>query len=454
MRKVATFEKAEDANVVYARMVEMGIDCQLDVNPQGHFEIWVKGDDQLPQAKEIVENFEKNGDTFFREKPEKDSTKEKVEDFFEGGPTPSASRRSQNLFYGPITRLTLLACAVIFLFSMIQTTKLIESKKIESPFPVLTPIYQALIYDFPPTLQAIEELVEIENSQKKLSYQEPSGSIDLNPPADGGDDSEDSSEDSEDSEDQKEENHEAEEEIEAQQQEESVQPQGANDSGVIQKIAEEKEPLPQNEDVPSDNTNGYEQALKEQIETEPLWPGFYNVLLHYESREIFFRAPLFYSISHGEVWRLVSPMFLHAGLLHFLFNMLWLWVLGRSCEGNMGVIRFVAFVLLTAVVTNTLQYLMTGPFFMGISGVLAAFAGYIWSRKKIAPWEIYFIDRGTLIFLGSFIFGLFGLQIVAFYLQLVHNTSILPLSFANTAHMSGVFLGLGLGRTKLFQRSI
>ena len=521
MRKVAAFERAEDARCVFARLMEQNIDCQLDENDQGRFEIWVRTEDQLIQAKQIVDEFLERGEGNHHEPPPKEKIEEPPpeegegeEDLLSESIPASIRQRRKRQFYGVVTRLTLLICSIVFLFTMMQTVKLVETGKIESPYPVLTPIAKALIYDCPPTLQAIDELVEIESSEKKISNAPPPPPpkqelVDAN-----GDDTQQNHEDlSEDAgqsqtpdnteEEQDEEDvspqqeqkvananpsqadsdgtppPDDDQEVDDDQDEQSDSPEGDEDADqdaiqesgffipeskqtLFQKIAEEEDddvhepdpeklkPLP---DPPPEKTSR-ENELKQQIDATPIWVGFYNVILHYDHREMFFQAPLFYSIRHGEVWRLFSPILLHAGLLHFLFNMLWLWVLGRSCEANMGATRYVAFILVTAAITNTLQYLMTGPFFMGISGVLAAQAGYIWIRKKIAPWEIYFIDRGTLIFLACFIFGLFGLQIVAFYIQLVHNTSILPLNFANTAHVAGVMLGLGFGATKLFQRTL
>ncbi|HEY3189531.1 MAG TPA: rhomboid family intramembrane serine protease, partial [Solirubrobacteraceae bacterium] len=48
------------------------------------------------------------------------------------------------------------------------------------------------------------------------------------------------------------------------------------------------------------------------------------------------------AVADGEVWRLVTGGFLHAGVLHIAFNMYLLWILGQMLEPEYGSLRFAA----------------------------------------------------------------------------------------------------------------
>ena len=187
------------------------------------------------------------------------------------------------------------------------------------------------------------------------------------------------------------------------------------------------------------------QEFLRKIEGEPYFQGFYKALVNYKEFAVYWTGPKFGSILKGQIWRLITPTFLHASLLHILFNMLWLLLLGKLVETNLGAWGYLALTIFLGVSTNICQYLMTGPLFMGYSGVIAGLAGYIWARQKKAPYEFYPIERRVLRLLGIFIFGLLALQVIAFILQVLHLLEF-NMRIANTAHVSGIILGYIIGR--------
>lgn len=196
------------------------------------------------------------------------------------------------------------------------------------------------------------------------------------------------------------------------------------------------------------------KLLLYQFYNTPYWQGYYDEILGALSSHVIKdaqskNAPLFEKIREGEVWRLFTPCLLHFDLFHIFFNMIWLIVLGRQMETKLGGFRYTLFILLTAIVSNTAQYLMSGPSFIGFSGVVMAMIGFIYMRQRLAMWEGYQLTRSTLLFVALFIGSILGLQILSFVLEITGVSGFSP-PIANTAHIAGALAGAGLGRLSFF----
>jgi GlpG protein len=206
------------------------------------------------------------------------------------------------------------------------------------------------------------------------------------------------------------------------------------------------------QDLPAPGKFLYEKALK-----EPAFPGYYPYIVA-EAKELrgektnlppVKEMHLFQKIREGELWRLFTPTLLHSDILHLFFNMIWLLLLGTQIEARLGSMRYILLMLIAGILSNTLQYLMTGPNFIGFSGIVCAMATYIKARQQVAPWEAYQMSSGTFLFICFFVGLLAVLSLVTFFLEVFQNASF-PISIANTAHLVGALVGYSLGRMRFF----
>jgi GlpG protein len=135
-------------------------------------------------------------------------------------------------------------------------------------------------------------------------------------------------------------------------------------------------------------------------------------------------------IRHGEIWRLVTPIFVHFDMAHILFNMMGLWVFGTMIERRQSTGVLSALVLVIAVLSNLAQYLVSGPSFGGMSGVVYGLLGYIWLRGKFDLTSGLFLHSSTVT-----------ISVLWFFLCLFH---VIP-NAANTVHTVGFAVGIAWG---------
>lgn len=97
------------------------------------------------------------------------------------------------------------------------------------------------------------------------------------------------------------------------------------------------------------------------------------------SREIFsLLAGVNLYIVEGELWRIVTPIFVHAGLAHLLFNSFSLVLFGPALERILGKGKFLFVYLLTGIAAN-LATLMLEPLtytHVGSSGAIFGLFGF------------------------------------------------------------------------------
>lgn len=134
-----------------------------------------------------------------------------------------------------------------------------------------------------------------------------------------------------------------------------------------------------------------------------------------------------YEILHGQLWRLITPIFIHLSILHILFNMLWFKDLGYIIEYKFGKKDLLTLIGISGVLSNLLQYCISGPQFGGMSGVLYAMLGYVWVYKKLHDEFDYALPaRDITIMVGWLLLCLTGF--------------LGPI--ANGAHAGGLFVGM------------
>lgn len=144
---------------------------------------------------------------------------------------------------------------------------------------------------------------------------------------------------------------------------------------------------------------------------------------------ILFGAKVNQLILRGEVWRLLTSMFIHIGFMHLAFNLYALWILGTFGEECFGHWRFLLIYILSGLGGSLASFIFTDALSAGASGaifgLLGALVSYAWKKPKL--WRSGFGKNLIVIIAINLILGILQPQIDIY------------------AHIGGMLIGLLLG---------
>ncbi|MEW6059126.1 MAG: rhomboid family intramembrane serine protease [Actinomycetota bacterium] len=96
------------------------------------------------------------------------------------------------------------------------------------------------------------------------------------------------------------------------------------------------------------------------------------------------------AVADGQYWRLLSAMFLHAGLVHIAFNAYALWLFGNVVEQIFGSARFLLIFFVSGLLASVISYAFGPLWDLGVGasgaifGVFGAFVAYNYRRRHLA----------------------------------------------------------------------
>jgi membrane associated rhomboid family serine protease len=162
------------------------------------------------------------------------------------------------------------------------------------------------------------------------------------------------------------------------------------------------------------------------------------------------------ALSHGDLFSsatfgLITSQFLHAGWLHIVGNMLYLWIFGDNIEDILGPLPYLVFYLAAGIVAGLTQVLIDPSSDLPLVGASGAIAGVLGAYLVLFPGARVL----SLVFFGYFanvvavpaviVLGLW------FLLQLVSGVASLGApsaasgGVATFAHVGGFVMGLVVG---------
>jgi membrane associated rhomboid family serine protease len=153
------------------------------------------------------------------------------------------------------------------------------------------------------------------------------------------------------------------------------------------------------------------------------------------------------NVGIGELARPLTAMFIHAGWLHILGNMLFLWIFGDNIEGALGHFGYLVFFVVCGL-AGTAAQILAAPYstlpMVGASGAIAGVMGaylVLYPRARVAVVTPFFIFLGALSVPAVLLIG------VWFFAQLLSGVATVGYATGGSggvawwAHVGGFIAG-------------
>ena len=153
---------------------------------------------------------------------------------------------------------------------------------------------------------------------------------------------------------------------------------------------------------------------------------------------------------------LLSCMFIHGGLMHFVGNMLFLWVFGDNIEDTFGHVKYLVFYLVSGVLATLAHYAIDPASqtpLVGASGAISGVMGaylLLYPRNRIRTLIIYFLITVIELRAVWLLLIWIGLQTIQGLMSIGVSEQV---STAFFAHIGGFAVGALVGAVvRVFRR--
>jgi len=143
----------------------------------------------------------------------------------------------------------------------------------------------------------------------------------------------------------------------------------------------------------------------------------------------------------GELWRLLTTVLPHGGILHLFFNCYALAILGTVTERALGSNRYFGLIILLALGASATQFLVHPNPSVGLSGVVYGLFGFLFAIRL-------YKDYARVVMTDSVMKQFIGWFVLCWILTYAAGWPI-----ANYAHLGGLAVGWLVGKSMLKRRT-